>query len=120
MSLMRRKWIGWGKDLVFLAVILVLSVTCLQGFEKRKEQEEKIRIYEQQLQEKQDRLVEMYAHRLEAERAVSFYEEYVVFISDGSNRYHTYGCESFDDSTFWAYNIDQAIDLGYRPCSKCQ
>ena len=50
-----------------------------------------------------------------------FYEEYVVVVpDDGSELYHTYGCDHFDDSYFWAFNLAAAEQTGYTPCPYCQ
>ncbi len=64
--------------------------------------------------------VEIYADQLQAERQLRFYEEHIGLVNRFDHKYHTYGCEDFDDSEFWAYNIDQAEQLGYRPCPKCR
>ena len=49
-----------------------------------------------------------------------FYQAHVVFVSDdGTNKYHMYECEDFDDYSFWAYNTEAAISKGYRACKKC-
>lgn len=50
----------------------------------------------------------------------SFYEKYVVFVSDdGTNRYHKYPCRYFDTSSFWAYNTEAAKGKGYKACPYC-
>lgn len=44
----------------------------------------------------------------------------VVFVEDdGTNLYHKFECEKFVGNSFWAYNIDAAIEKGYEPCSLC-
>ena len=54
------------------------------------------------------------------ESKLKFYEKYIVVVSDdGTKQYHTYGCSKFDGSSFWAFNIDAAVDKGYSPCSYC-
>lgn len=53
-------------------------------------------------------------------QTLSFYEEHVVFVpDDGYRMYHKYSCFMFDDSYFWAYNIEKAEQLGYSPCWVC-
>lgn len=47
-----------------------------------------------------------------------FYEEHVVFVSDG-NYYHKYDCNYFDSSSFNAYNVELALYLEYQPCKHC-
>ena len=49
-----------------------------------------------------------------------FYEEYAAIVpDDGRKRYHIYGCEDCDTSSFWIYNIEAAEQKGYYPCPKC-
>ena len=51
---------------------------------------------------------------------LQFYENNVVVVSDdGTNLYHKYGCEDFDDSYFWAYNKEYAEFKGYVPHKRC-
>jgi hypothetical protein len=54
------------------------------------------------------------------EQKLEFFDEYVVFVEDdGTNLYHKYECDKFKGDYFWAYNTDQAIDIGYVPCPRC-
>lgn len=49
-----------------------------------------------------------------------FIDEFVVFIEDdNTNLYHKYECNRFKGDYFWAFNIDQAISMGYKPCPIC-
>lgn len=48
-----------------------------------------------------------------------FWETYAVIVTEYGEKYHTYGCQYIDGSSFWIYNIDAAIDYGYEPCSVC-
>lgn|GEM_PF-2933510 len=54
---------------------------------------------------------------------VRFYEEYVVFVPNNkTKKYHTYGCDDFDEDyegTFWIYSVRSAKADGYKACSKC-
>lgn len=50
---------------------------------------------------------------------VRFMDNYVVIIGDSNNKYHKYGCEDLDTSSFWIYNTETAKALGYRACKKC-
>lgn len=44
----------------------------------------------------------------------------VIVPSDGSKKYHKYGCKKLDMSDgYWVFNPEYAIDKGYRPCSSC-
>ncbi len=52
---------------------------------------------------------------------IDFYEEFAVVVpDDGSNLFHTYGCDDLGFSDFWIYNRQAALDLGYEPCPYCQ
>jgi RNA polymerase subunit RPABC4/transcription elongation factor Spt4 len=54
-------------------------------------------------------------------RTLSFYEQHAVVVpDDGTNLYHTYGCDYLDTSSFWIYNTEAAIDEGFKPCPHCQ
>lgn len=50
-----------------------------------------------------------------------FYERHAVVVpNDGTNRYHTYGCDYLDTSSrFWIYNTEAARQK-YKPCRYCQ
>lgn len=51
---------------------------------------------------------------------VEFFDEYIVFVEDdGTNLYHKYECNRFTGDNFWAYNVDQAVSIGYEPCPIC-
>lgn len=50
---------------------------------------------------------------------LEFYEKYAVLVNENSNKYHKYGCDDFDESYFWIFNIDYAKQQGYYACSKC-
>lgn len=52
-------------------------------------------------------------------RRLDFYEEYTAIVTDGSKKYHVYGCDDLDTSSFGLYNTKQAERLGYYACSKC-
>jgi len=49
-----------------------------------------------------------------------FMDNYVVFVeNNGSRVYHTYDCEEFSKSNFWAYSRKLAESNGFGPCSVC-
>ncbi|TJX14958.1 hypothetical protein E9840_04450 [Tissierella creatinini] len=49
-----------------------------------------------------------------------FMDEYIALVSDDDTyQYHTLGCYRFDSTYFWAYNINQAWNLGFSECSYC-
>lgn len=51
--------------------------------------------------------------------ALEFYEEYAVLVNENSKKYHKYGCDDFDESSFRIYNINAAEQQGYYACPKC-
>lgn len=62
-------------------------------------------------------------NRLEGYEAVVKYfylDSAVMVIEGGGNIYHRYGCPKLPSQyTYWLYNIDSAIDRGYRQCPTC-
>ena len=50
-----------------------------------------------------------------------FMDNYIKVVENNSEKtYHTYGCEYFDDSSFWAYNKEQVVGKsGYTGCPYC-
>lgn len=56
-----------------------------------------------------------------AEEKSDFLDEHIAFVVYGDERYyHKYDCTAFQNcNTYWAYNIEQAEDNGYRPCPDC-
>lgn len=49
-----------------------------------------------------------------------FFSSHAVIVSDdGTRKYHKYGCDDLDTSSFWIYNSEAAEDKGYYACSKC-
>lgn len=50
---------------------------------------------------------------------LDFYEEYAAIVTDASKKYHVYGCDDLDTSSFRIHNTKQAENLGYYACSKC-
>lgn len=54
------------------------------------------------------------------EKVYNFCNNHVVVVSDdGTRKYHKIQCIYFDDSYFWAYNLEAAQQKGYQPCSFC-
>lgn len=54
------------------------------------------------------------------EKVYDFCNDHVVVVSDdGTRKYHRIQCIYFDDTYFWAYNLEAAQQKGYQPCSFC-
>ena len=50
-----------------------------------------------------------------------FMDNYVVFVENNGTRvYHTYDCEKFSKSNFWAYSRKLAESNGFGPCDVCK
>ncbi len=76
-------------------------------------QKTKINNLEKEVDELEDRNFDLFCD-------LYFYEEYAAIVpDDGRKRYHIYGCEDCDTSSFWIYNIEAAEQYGYYPCPKC-
>lgn len=121
----KHKWCWW--NLIPIAIIICLSVGICQAICAHRKQAQQIKelstdlhVQEELAKMERDMRVETYADLLQAKRQLHFYENYIGLVNEYDNRYHTYGCEKFNDAKFWAYNIDQAEQLGYCPCSKCR
>lgn len=48
-----------------------------------------------------------------------FMEEFVVIVPENTSIYHKYGCKYLDLTSFLVFNIDNAKEQGYKPCSHC-
>ncbi len=50
-----------------------------------------------------------------------FMDNYVVFVENNDSRvYHTYDCQEFSKSNFWAYSRRLAESNGFGPCPVCK
>ena len=81
----------------------------------------KITNLENEVSDLESQLSEVRSNSFEQWWKLYFYEEHVVVVpDDGTNLYHTYGCDYLDTSSFWVYNTEAAVNLGYNPCRYCQ
>ena len=67
----------------------------------------------------EDEISDLQFDNLTDKWALKFYEEYAALVNENSKKYHKYGCDDFDSSSFWIYNINAAEQKGYYACSKC-
>lgn len=118
-------WRWW--DCILVVLILLLFVAIGYGSQVCQRQEQQIRELSSDLQfEKAQRQMEheskikIFADQLQAQRQLQFYEDCIGLIDESDKRYHAYGCEDFDDTFFWGYNVEQLEQMGYRPCPKCR
>jgi len=66
-----------------------------------------------QLGEVTDENLKMYSMKI-------FMDSYVVIVpDDGTRKYHKYGCDDLDLSSFWVLNVEAAEQKGYKPCKAC-
>lgn len=103
---------------IILSVMLIISVVCniVQAVYTSDRIDSLIRELNNAY-DTQDNYLDYYA---KAKSKLYFYERHVVFVSDdGTNLYHKCDCEDFDDSSFWAFNTEQAKSKGYVAHKKC-
>lgn len=55
----------------------------------------------------------------EMESEYNFFHLLVVICDDTSDYYHKYDCDNWNRNSFYLYNRDNAISLGYSPCPNC-
>lgn len=55
----------------------------------------------------------------ELKEEADFMAEFVVIVPDNTSIYHKYGCKYLDLTSFLIFNIDNAEEQGYNPCSHC-
>lgn len=86
--------------LIIVTILLVLSIA--------------LNLYQLGLNNQSNKELEQNRNKLD------FFDEYIVLVeNDNTNWYHKYECYRFKQRDFWAYNIDQAENLGYEPCPNC-
>lgn len=72
--------------------------------------------HKQTIAELESQLEQAGAYKTKAQ----FLDSYVVFVeNDKTGYYHTYDCESFAKSSFWAYSRKLAEAQGFTPCPTC-
>jgi hypothetical protein len=68
----------------------------------------------------EDSITQSNNERIKNSEKLDFFDNYVALVvDDGTGWYHKYECRRFKGKDFWAYNIDQAENLGYEPCPYC-
>ncbi len=114
-------------------VIATVSTLCVLQYINTQELKDEISDLEKQVSTKQstinrleskvddleDEISDLKFGNLTDKWALEFYEEYAVLVNENSKKYHKYGCDDFDSSSFWIYNINAAEQKGYYACSKC-
>ncbi len=92
--------------------------------DKRLLEEEKSTItsdYEYEISTLHDEIAILEDEISELSKKADFMDKFIKVVEDDAyNTYHTYGCEYFDDSHFWAYNEAQVINNSkYTRCPYC-
>lgn len=115
--------------LVLIVVVLISlniyqytnSIQTKTEYEKTiQEQSDRIDSKDARISSLEDKNLELIKEKYENSSALNFYETYAVIVpSNGTKKYHKYGCEDLDDSSFRIYNIAAAENQGYYACSKC-
>ncbi len=113
---------------ILLFIALIISVTLnITTVLKLKESNNKISLlekenseYNEALEELSDLYSEEVIDNLTNDIKIEFYDENIVFVIDGyGNYYYTYDqmeqvTQGIDEYSYWAYNKEQAISLGYK------
>lgn len=50
---------------------------------------------------------------------LDFWKNNAVIVTEYGEKYHTFGCQYIEESSFWIYNSEAAKSMGYEPCSVC-
>ena len=84
------------------------------------ELEENIKTLTEDLENSEKELEELKTDAKEYKTKAEFMDKYVVFVENNNSRvYHTYSCEDFSRSNFWAYSRKLAENNGFSPCETC-
>lgn len=120
--------------IIILSLMLVISSTLnISQFIKFKTLQDKIADLEgqvsssestifslkNQIGELNDEVDELRDENWDNSFKIEFFDKYAVLVNENSRKYHKYGCEDFDTSSFWIYNINAAEDKGYYACPEC-
>lgn len=84
------------------------------------ELEENIKSLTEELEESRQTVIDLKASMKEYKTKADFMDKYVVFVENNNSKvYHTYDCEEFSRSNFWAYSRKLAESNGFGPCEVC-
>lgn len=94
--------------------------TAQAELERLEEENEQLLLLEQELEENIQTLTEALTAAEDYKVKADFMDSYVVFVeNNGTGVYHTYDCEQFSKSNFWAYSRKLAESNGFSPCQVC-
>lgn len=84
------------------------------------ELEETIKDLEEELERTEKVLSDLKDSNKAYKTKADFMDKYVVFVENNNSKvYHTYDCEEFSRSNFWAYSRKLAESNGFGPCEVC-
>lgn len=114
------KAIAWG--ILSIILICLLGYNAYQFYQIKQLNSENKDLMEK-LETKSSYITELNSRIGNLQLKANFLDNNVVIVwDDGTKLYHKYGCthrDIFKTTTFWAYNIEAAKQLGYRPCPYC-
>jgi len=94
--------------------------TAQAELERLEEENKQLLLLEAELEEDIKALTEALTAAEAYKVKSNFMDNYVVFVeNNGSRVYHTYDCEEFSKSNFWAYSRKLAESNGFGPCAVC-
>ena len=107
--------------LIVVSILLVLSFALnLYQIGINNQSKQNNQKLQQTLAQKSEENLELQQELRQDSEKIDFLDEYIVMIEDdNTDLYHKYECYRFKGIDFWAYNIDQAENLGYEPCPNC-
>lgn len=106
--------------LVVLIIVSILSITQISSLKKEiQTKESTIETWKGVANSKNNKISGLEDINAEFKEKVDFFDENVVFCDDESNYYHKYECENWNRNSFYAYNTENAIYQGYKPCPEC-
>jgi len=116
------KFTKFSITVIILSVVLLTSV--IINFAQYSEIDYlngRVNYWSNETEKLKDEVSDLEWEKMKQGWSLDFYEEHVVIVpDDGTRKYHKYGCDDLDTSSFWAFNTEAAIQKGYRACSKCK
>lgn len=109
----------WGTVIIlslFLLASVVINIYQYSEIDYLSERKENL---QSQVNRLEDKVSDLESENRKDSRALNFYKEYASLVNENTKKYHTYGCDDFDASSFWIYNINAAEQKGYYACPKC-
>lgn len=88
--------------------------------QRLEEENQQLLLLEQDLEKEIDRLTTALTAAQGFQTKAEFMDKYVVFgNNNNTGYYHTYDCQKFVKTNFWAYSRTLAESSGFKPCPDC-